>query len=178
MTTTAPHTTATATEQTAAAGQSASAAGQGAAVAQSAAAVARAQAPAAGAEGLPAFDRLLELAEGERAVAVRNVPATLACFTAHFPRHPVLPGVLLLESLAALARTAAGPGAWRLAGVRGVRFKHFVGPGDQVHLTVEVSRHSRQRTECRATARVEGRVVATVRALTLVSTTTTWEDTA
>ncbi|MER5409982.1 hydroxymyristoyl-ACP dehydratase [Streptomyces sp. NPDC002769] len=138
---------------------------------------AAAQAPA-GTGGLPAFDRLLELAEGERAVAVRNVPATLACFTAHFPRHPVLPGVLLLESLAALARTAAGPGAWRLAGVRGVRFKHFVGPGDQVHLTVEVSEHSRQRTECRATARVEGRVVATVRALTLVSATTTWEGTA
>ncbi|WP_393071991.1 hypothetical protein [Streptomyces sp. LN704] len=78
-----------------------------------AAAVAQAR---AGAGGLPAFDRLLELAEGERAVAVRNVPATLECFTAHFPRHPVLPGVLLLESLAALARTAAGPGAWRLAG--------------------------------------------------------------
>ncbi|MGW3632691.1 3-hydroxyacyl-ACP dehydratase FabZ family protein [Streptomyces sp. NPDC005122] len=143
-----------------------------------AAAVARAQARAAGAEGLPAFDRLLELAEGERAVAVRNVPATLPCFTAHFPRHPVLPGVLLLESLAALARAAAGPGAWHLAGVRGVRFKHFVGPGDQVHLTVEVSEHSPQRTECRATARVEGRVVATVRALTLVSATTTWEGTA
>ncbi|MFE5143497.1 3-hydroxyacyl-ACP dehydratase FabZ family protein [Streptomyces fagopyri] len=143
-----------------------------------AAALARARARAAGAEGLPAFDRLLELAEGERAVAVRNVPATLECFTAHFPRHPVLPGVLLLESLAALARTAAGPGDWHLAGVRGVRFKHFVGPGDQVHLTVEVNEHNPQRTECRATARVEGRVVATVRALTLLSATTTREGTA
>ncbi|MET8414019.1 hypothetical protein ABZV34_39420, partial [Streptomyces sp. NPDC005195] len=73
---------------------------------------------------------------------------------------------------------AAGPGAWHLAGVRGVRFKHFVGPGDQVHLTVEVSEHSPQRTACRATARVEGRVVATVRALTLVGATTTREGTA
>lgn len=166
MTTTAPQTTpqgATTAPQTPAT------------TAPRAAAVAQAR---AGAGGLPAFDRLLELAEGERAVAVRNVPATLECFTAHFPRHPVLPGVLLLESLAALARTAAGPGAWRLAGVRGVRFKHFVGPGDQVHLTVEVSGHSPQRTECRATARVEGRVVATVRALTLLSATTTREGTA
>ncbi|MFC5197176.1 3-hydroxyacyl-ACP dehydratase FabZ family protein [Streptomyces kaempferi] len=163
MTTTAPQPTAPTAPQDAAT------------AAQSAATAARARAAAG---GLPAFDRLLELAEGESAVAVRNVPATLECFTAHFPRHPVLPGVLLLESLAALARTAAGPGAWRLAGVRGVRFKHFVGPGDQVHLTVEVSRHSPQRTECRATARVEGRVVATVRALTLLSATTTREGTA
>ncbi|MFD1277010.1 beta-ketoacyl synthase N-terminal-like domain-containing protein [Streptomyces kaempferi] len=100
MTTTAPQPTAPTAPQDAAT------------AAQSAATAARARAAAG---GLPAFDRLLELAEGESAVAVRNVPATLECFTAHFPRHPVLPGVLLLESLAALARTAASPGAWRLA---------------------------------------------------------------
>ncbi|SFG59269.1 3-hydroxyacyl-ACP dehydratase FabZ family protein [Streptomyces mirabilis] len=124
------------------------------------------------------FDRLLEAVVGERAAAVRNVPATLTCFTDHFPRHPVLPGVLLLESMAALARTAAGPGTWRLAAVRGVRFKHFVGPGDQVHLTVEVSAHGPHRTECRATARAGGRVVATARVLALVSDETTREGTA
>ncbi|MFG2259687.1 3-hydroxyacyl-ACP dehydratase FabZ family protein [Streptomyces mirabilis] len=127
---------------------------------------------------LGGFDRLLEAVVGERAAAVRNVPATLACFTDHFPRHPVLPGVLLLESMAALARTAAGPGTWRLAAVRGVRFKHFVGPGDQVHLTVEVTAHGPHRTECRATARAGGRVVATARVLALVSDETTREGTA
>ncbi|MFD9513503.1 3-hydroxyacyl-ACP dehydratase FabZ family protein [Streptomyces mirabilis] len=128
--------------------------------------------------GLDGFDRLLEAVVGERAAAVRNVPATLTCFTDHFPRHPVLPGVLLLESMAALARTAAGPGTWRLAAVRGVRFKHFVGPGDQVHLTVEVTAHGPHRTECRATARAGGRVVATARVLALVSDETTREGTA
>lgn len=128
--------------------------------------------------GLGGFDRLLEAVVGERAAAVRNVPATLTCFTDHFPRHPVLPGVLLLESMAALARTAAGPGTWRLAAVRGVRFKHFVGPGDQVHLTVEVTAHGPHRTECRATARAGGRVVATARVLALVSDETTREGTA
>jgi 3-hydroxyacyl-[acyl-carrier-protein] dehydratase len=109
---------------------------------------------------------------------VRNVPATLTCFTDHFPRHPVLPGVLLLESMAALARRAAGPGTWRLAAVRGVRFTHFVGPGDQVHLSVEVTAHGPHRTECRATARAGGRVVATARVLALVSDETTREGTA
>ncbi|MGW4669167.1 3-hydroxyacyl-ACP dehydratase FabZ family protein [Streptomyces sp. NPDC004324] len=173
MTTTAPRTGAAPAPT--APGQSTTA-GDDAAV--RAAALTRARARAAGAQAVPAFDRLLELVEGERAVAVRNVPATLACFTAHFPRHPVLPGVLLLESLTALARAAAGPGSWQLAAVRGVRFKHFVGPGDQVHLTVEVSRHSPRQTECRATARVGDRVVATVRALTLAGATTTREGTA
>ncbi|MET7355104.1 3-hydroxyacyl-ACP dehydratase FabZ family protein [Streptomyces mirabilis] len=128
--------------------------------------------------GLGGFDRLLEAVVGERAAAVRNVPATLTCFTDHFPRHPVLPGVLLLESMAALARTAAGPGTWRLAAVRGVRFTHFVGPGDQVHLSVEVTAHGPHRTECRATARAGGRVVATARVLALVSDETTREGTA
>ncbi|MFE4997260.1 3-hydroxyacyl-ACP dehydratase FabZ family protein [Streptomyces mirabilis] len=128
--------------------------------------------------GLGGFDRLLEAVVGERAAAVRNVPATLTCFTDHFPRHPVLPGVLLLESMAALARRAAGPGTWRLAAVRGVRFTHFVGPGDQVHLSVEVTAHGPHRTECRATARAGGRVVATARVLALVSDETTREGTA
>nr|WP_282189900.1 hydroxymyristoyl-ACP dehydratase [Streptomyces sp. RPA4-2] len=122
------------------------------------------------------FDRLLELAEGERAVAVRNVPATLECFTAHFPRHPVLPGVLLLESLAALARTAGPrrlvPGRRARGALQALRRPRRPGPP---HRRGE---HSPQRTECRATARVEGRVVATVRALTLLSATTTREGTA
>jgi 3-hydroxyacyl-[acyl-carrier-protein] dehydratase len=114
------------------------------------------------------FDRLLELVPGQRAVAVRNVPGTLTFFDAHFPRHPVLPGVLLLESMAAVAREAAQDRGLRLAQVRGVRFKHFIGPGDQVQITAEVTGRTQQATEVRATARVEGRVVATARALTLV----------
>lgn len=117
---------------------------------------------------LPAgLDRLLEWEPGRRAVAVRNVPATLPVFDHHFPRHPVLPGVLLLESMAALARTIADGGHWRLVSARGVRFKHFVAPGDQVHISVDVTTTTKDTTEVRAAARVEDRVVATARALVL-----------
>ncbi|MFE0510516.1 3-hydroxyacyl-ACP dehydratase FabZ family protein [Streptomyces sp. NPDC058964] len=127
----------------------------------------------------PAFDRIVELEPGRRAVAVRNIPNTLPCFDHHFPRFPVLPGVLLLESMAALAKAAAGgERARRLASVRGVRFKHFVGPGDQVHITAEVTGGTRRTTEVRATARVGDRVVATARTLTLVSADEPWEGTA
>ncbi|GGJ51345.1 3-hydroxyacyl-ACP dehydratase FabZ family protein [Streptomyces brasiliensis] len=126
-----------------------------------------------------AFDRIVELEPGRRAVAVRNIPHTLPCFDHHFPRFPVLPGVLLLESMAALAKAAAGgERAWRLASVRGVRFKHFVGPGDQVHLTAEVTGGNRHTTEVRATARVGDRVVATARALALALADEPWEGTA
>ncbi|MER7720008.1 hydroxymyristoyl-ACP dehydratase [Streptomyces flaveolus] len=118
---------------------------------------------------LPAgLDRLLEWEPGRRAVAVRNVPATLPVFDHHFPRHPVLPGVLLLESMAALARTTAdGTTHWRLVAARGVRFKHFVAPGDQVHISVDVTATTNDTTEVRAAARVADRVVATARALVL-----------
>lgn len=126
------------------------------------------------------FDRLVELVPGERAVAVRNIPATLPVFDHHFPRHPILPGVLLLESMADLAKAAAGgdPAGWRLASVRGVRWKHFVAPGDQVEITVEVTGRTQQTTDVRTTARVEGRVVAAARLLTLVSAEKPREGTA
>ncbi|MFB6522884.1 hydroxymyristoyl-ACP dehydratase [Streptomyces sp. NPDC056401] len=128
----------------------------------------------------PGFDRLVELVPGERAVAVRNIPATLPVFDHHFPRHLILPGVLLLESMAGLAKAAAGgdPAGWRLASVRGVRWKHFVAPGDQVEITVEVTGRTQQTTDVRTTARVEGRVVAAARLLTLVSAEKPREGTA
>ncbi|MET9958602.1 hydroxymyristoyl-ACP dehydratase [Streptomyces sp. NPDC006326] len=125
------------------------------------------------------FDRLVELVPGERAVAVRNIPSTLPVFDHHFPRHPILPGVLLLETMAALAKAAAGSDTpWRLASVGGVRFKHFVGPGDQVEITAEVTQRTQDKTDVRATARVGGRVVAAARVLALVSAEKPWEGTA
>ncbi|MGV9290785.1 3-hydroxyacyl-ACP dehydratase FabZ family protein [Streptomyces sp. NPDC003719] len=116
------------------------------------------------------FDRLLEWQPGSRAVAVRNVPATLPVFDHHFPRHPILPGVLLLESMAALAAATAPAGHdWHLVAARGVRFKHFVAPGDQIRISVDVTRTTQRTTEVRAAARVADRVVATARTLVLAS---------
>lgn len=114
------------------------------------------------------FDRLVELVPGERAVAVRNVTNTLTFFDAHFPRHPVLPGVLLLETMAAVGMQAVQDTGLRLAGVSGVRYRHFVGPGDQVRVTAEVTGRDEHGITVRATARVEDRVVASARRLTLV----------
>jgi 3-hydroxyacyl-[acyl-carrier-protein] dehydratase len=115
----------------------------------------------------PGLDRLLRLEAGAAAVATLSVPGTLSIFDSHFPRFPVLPGVLLLDAVAALAGTALGPGSWELESVEQVRYRHFVRPGDQVELTVTVLDRGPAPASCAARATVEGRLVATVRRLSL-----------
>jgi 3-hydroxyacyl-[acyl-carrier-protein] dehydratase len=119
-----------------------------------------------------ALDRVLLVQPGRRAVAVRNVGGTLALFDSHFPRFPVLPGVLLLESMAATAGLAAGDRQpWRLAAAQLVRFRHYVQPGDQVEITADVLAGADPVT-CSVTAAVDGRTVATVRRLRLAAVPT------
>jgi 3-hydroxyacyl-[acyl-carrier-protein] dehydratase len=123
---------------------------------------------------LPAtVDRLLRLEPGVEAVAVRNVPATLSIFDSHFPRLPVLPGVLLLESMAATAGLMLREpgGCWRLAGVDVVRFRHFVRPGDQAVIAASLLGRAGDRADCGVTVSVEGRTVATARRLRLARVT-------
>ncbi|HEY3869973.1 MAG TPA: hypothetical protein VGM10_16540 [Actinocrinis sp.] len=116
---------------------------------------------------LPGFDRTLEFEHGARAVALRNIPGTLPFFATHFPRLPILPGVVLLESMAALAGATAGVPYATLRAVRGARFRRFILPGDQVAIMVELTEGTADSGDWRAEARVDGRLVATVRALTL-----------
>lgn len=92
--------------------------------------------PTAATMGAPAFDRVVVVEPGVRAVAHLNVTGTLPLFATHFPRYPVLPGVLLIESALALARLAAGEPGLRLRHATRLRFRRFVVPGDQVELTV------------------------------------------
>src|SRR2546428_1088 len=65
------------------------------------------------------LDRIVSLEPGTRASAIRNVPNTLGIFDSHFPRFPVVPGVLILGSLGALAARLLEEETgrrWRLAG--------------------------------------------------------------
>ena len=111
---------------------------------------------------LIALDRIVCVEPGRRAIALRNVPHTLAIFDSHFPRRPVLPGVLVLGSMAELARVLlaeqAGP-AWQLARADRVRYRHFIQPGDQMEIEVEMKDLDEQQATVRATARVTGRLV-------------------
>jgi len=89
------------------------------------------------------IDRIVELEEGKRAVAIKNVTMNEPHFTGHFPDQPIMPGVLIIEALAQVGvvmalRTPATEGKLVLfAGIDGVRFRRPVVPGDQLRLEVE-----------------------------------------
>ena len=114
------------------------------------------------------LDRIVSIEPGKGAKALRNVPTTLAIFDTHFPRKPVLPGVLIIGSLgelaAALLREQTGR-TWALAGLSRVSFRHFVQPGDQMELSVELKDHGADSATLTASVRVEGKLVTSVRQL-------------
>ena len=114
-----------------------------------------------------ALDRIVSVDDGS-AHAIRNVPNTLAIFDSHFPRFPVLPGVLILGSLgelgALLLRRRTNK-EWRLAGGEQIRYRHFVQPGDQLELTVTVKDAGDDEAVLTGDARVEETVVTQARRL-------------
>ena len=89
------------------------------------------------------IDRIVELEEGKRAVAIKNVTMNEPHFQGHFPDHPIMPGVLIIEALAqvgvvmALRMPASEGKLVYFAGIDGVRFRRPVVPGDQLRLEVE-----------------------------------------
>ena len=118
-------------------------------------------------------DRVLEVVPGKSLVAVKNVTSNEAYFQGHFPGHPVMPGVLIIEALA----QAGGILAWEsakgeeqlwilyLVGVEETRFKQIVRPGDQLMLHVELEKRRRSLWRFVARAEVDGKVVAETKIL-------------
>jgi 3-hydroxyacyl-[acyl-carrier-protein] dehydratase len=97
-------------------------------------------------------DRVLECEPGVRIAAMKNVSINEPFFNGHFPHHPVMPGVLILEALAQAAailsfRTMGvkpdDRSVYYFVGIDGARFKRPVVPGDQLRLEVSIVRMSR-----------------------------------
>jgi 3-hydroxyacyl-[acyl-carrier-protein] dehydratase len=110
-------------------------------------------------------DRVLELEKGVRVKALKNVTINEPFFTGHFPRRPVMPGVLMLEALAQAAallsfETMGGKGddktLYYFAGIDGARFKRVVEPGDQLMLEVSIDRVRSGIWKYKARATVDG----------------------
>lgn len=91
-------------------------------------------------------DKVLEMEEGKRVVAIKNVTANEPFFQGHFPDYPVMPGVLIVEALAQVGAIGvlhmeANKGKIGfLAGLDKCRFRRQVVPGDQLLLEVEITR--------------------------------------
>lgn len=112
-------------------------------------------------------DRVVELESGKRVVAIKNVTTNEPFFEGHFPGHPVMPGVLIIEAMAqagGLMMLHELPDrADKLVlftSIDECRFRRPVVPGDQVRLEVEVLRHRSNYCKLKGTATVDGKLVA------------------
>lgn len=113
-------------------------------------------------------DRVLECEPGKRILALKNVSANEPCFQGHFPQRPIMPGVLILESMAQAACLLAfrtlgeqvdANSVYYYAGVDHARFKRPVVPGDRLEVEVVLLARKRGLWKFSCTARVEGAVV-------------------
>jgi 3-hydroxyacyl-[acyl-carrier-protein] dehydratase len=113
-------------------------------------------------------DRVLDFVPGKTLVAIKNVTMNEAHFQGHFPGHPVMPGVLILECLAQAGGILACEtvsaddriGILYLAGIEQSRFKQVVRPGDQLMLHVELSKRKRNLWWFVTRGEVDGKIVA------------------
>ena len=115
------------------------------------------------------IDRILE--EGvDRVVAIKNVTINEPFFQGHFPEplEAVMPGTLIVESMAQAASFLASPGSsgeeaaeGYLVGVEKARFRRKVVPGDQLRIEVRLIRRKRGLMRAEATASVDGETAAT-----------------
>ena len=113
-------------------------------------------------------DRVTELKPGERLLAYKNVSIGEPFFQGHFPGHPVMPGVLVLEALAqasailCYSSTGFDPAkkVTYLMAIDGARFRRPVVPGDRLVLEVTVLRLKSSVVKSRGVATVDGQVAA------------------
>jgi beta-hydroxyacyl-ACP dehydratase FabZ len=112
-------------------------------------------------------DRILEMELGKRIVGLKNVTINEPHFVGHFPGYPIMPGVLILESMAQvggiLVRKSLNLSDDKLMlflGVDRARFRKAVFPGDQLRLEVNLTSLHARSVKASGKAYVDGALVA------------------
>ncbi|MDR2689212.1 MAG: 3-hydroxyacyl-ACP dehydratase FabZ [Azoarcus sp.] len=114
-------------------------------------------------------DRVLTVEEGKRIVALKNVTMNEHFFPGHFPHHPVMPGVLIIEAMAQAAALLSfrsmdvkpdENSVVLFAGIDHARFKRQVVPGDQLIFEIEITQSKRNIYKYKGVARVDDELAA------------------
>lgn len=109
------------------------------------------------------IDRVLDYTVDKSLTAVKNVTINEPFFQGHFPHYPVMPGVLVVEAMAqacailsfkTLGRLPGDSAVYLFVGIDKARFKHPVGPGDQLKINVTLTRKMQGIWKFEATAHV------------------------
>ena len=112
------------------------------------------------------IDEVEEFVPGESAIAYKNVDESEWYFKGHFPGNPILPGVLICESLAqtgaiAILSMEENKGKNALfGGIDKMRFKKQVVPGDRLKLEVKIIKRKGPIGVGEAIATVDGKIAA------------------
>jgi 3-hydroxyacyl-[acyl-carrier-protein] dehydratase len=125
------------------------------------------------------IDRVISMELGKEITALKNVTINEPFFPGHFPHHPVMPGVLIIEAMAQAAAVlsfktmGAKPSddsVYYFAGIDSARFKRPVSPGDQIILNVKIDRILKGIWKYSGVARVDGVVIAEAEMMCILKT--------
>jgi beta-hydroxyacyl-ACP dehydratase FabZ len=113
-------------------------------------------------------DRILEMELGKRVVGIKNVTINEPFFPGHFPGHPIMPGVLIVEAMAQVGGVLlmrsldarAEKKVMYFTGIDRARFRRPVVPGDQIRIELEILQLRGQMCRMKAAAYVDGTLVA------------------
>ncbi len=114
------------------------------------------------------IDRVVDVVLGQSATGIKNVSVNENFFQGHFPAHPVMPGVLIIESMAQTAAVlvvetlgpdAAGKLVYFMS-IEGAKFRRPVVPGDQLRIHIVKERSRGNVWKFSAVAKVDGVAVA------------------
>ena len=115
------------------------------------------------------IDRVISMELGKQITALKNVSINEPFFPGHFPYHPVMPGVLIVEAMAQAAAILSfktmgikpsDDSVYYFAGIDSARFKKPVSPGDQIILNVKIDRILKGIWKYSGVATVSGILVA------------------
>ena len=113
------------------------------------------------------IDRIVKVVPGESVKAIKNVTINEAFFQGHFPDHPVMPGVLIIEAMAQAGIVLVGKTMPNVSGkpmylmsVEKAHFRRIVEPGDQMEIEVTKTFGRHNAWKLKGEVKVDGLLVA------------------